>query len=142
MRLRWLPLFGAVAACASAQPEASSAAAPAPELSAPFGFDRPTLVQAVDFEHRWVVACVAMNDTNRDGKIEVTIGRHGDTWGDSASPFLLLAGAAPEAVDDYFASSPDGRYLAYERQQRLWLLDVETGARRDLSALEAAARGD
>lgn len=138
MTLRTWPLLGLLVACATA-PGGSSVATPPrpPELSAPFGFDRPTLLQAVDFERRWVVACFALEDSDHDGKLEVHIARHGETYGDRTSPFLLLPGAAPEAVDDYFAASRDGRYLAYARDQRLWLLDVENGTRRNLSELGA-----
>jgi hypothetical protein len=89
----------------------------------------------MSFTYRWVAACFAIADTDRDGKIEVMVGRHGETFGDKTEPYLLFAGTPPEAVDEFVGASPDRRFLAFVQQGRLWLVDAELQRRRDLSVL-------
>src|SRR5687767_9734010 len=46
------------------------------------GTRHPLLLQALAADGRWCIICQARTDTNHDGEISASIGRHGDTVGD------------------------------------------------------------
>lgn len=129
--------------CAAGVRSSPAVSKPRPKLkSVPvelpgFGFKAPVLLQGVSFTHRWVAACFALNDTDHNGKLEVSVGRHGETFGDQTEPYLLLDGAPPEIIDDYLGSSPERRFVAFVQEGRLSVVDVQSKRRRDLSALGA-----
>jgi hypothetical protein len=87
--------------------------APMPPESEPIGSAHPTLVVTADPDARWVVLCQARKDTNRDGKTEVQVGYHGDTYGDDLLPYLVLGSGEGTAIDAFVSSDGSGRQIAY-----------------------------
>lgn len=71
------------------------------------------------------------------------MGLHGDTWGDKLSPYLIRSEGGPgERLDALVATEPTGRYIAAIQRGKLWIIDVETDHRTDLSALGASIVDD
>ncbi len=101
------------------------------------GTPHPIFVQRASAEYGWVVACQARADTNANGGIEVSVGHHGNLFGDRVSPYLITAGA-PEGVPiaALHAASTDGRWLVISHLDgTLALHDMRDGRR---SVLEAS----
>jgi hypothetical protein len=92
----------------------------------PSGFRRPVIVQNASPNWRWVAACFAMADSNHDGEISVTVARHGNTFGDELTPYLLLDRQRPLAIDEYVAASPDHRFIAVALGGALQVVDAAT----------------
>src|SRR5689334_16898306 len=106
-----------VAACSSGPkqttPTGNTGTKPTgPVESGPIGTDGAIVIEASDPDGRWVVACQARTDTNGDGKVEVNIGLHGDTFGDAMTPYLVVGTGAGEAIDAFVDQSSDGAWLA------------------------------
>src|SRR5262245_5245192 len=49
------------------------------------GTEHPYTVEVVT--PRFVILCQAREDTDKDGKTRVSMGLHGDTWGDQLVPY-------------------------------------------------------
>lgn len=123
-------------------PVASSPSAPEPMVAPPTGLQQktgpigtrhPILFQRAAEDGRWVIACQAREDSNGNGKLEVIFGRHGDTFGDTLSPYLFLEPGEGERLDDFLASDPTDRYLVVVRGGSLRLLDTYTGTDTELA---------
>lgn len=137
---------GAIAQLAqSPEPSAEPALEPPaalPTASGPLGTAHPTLLVSADPEARWVAICQARNDTDRDGKIEVGVGYHGETYGDELAPYLVIGDGPGSELDDFVTASRDGRRIVVVEKKRLIVIDVTTAERLDLSALGADASDD
>ncbi|WP_420945055.1 hypothetical protein [Archangium gephyra] len=96
------------------------------QKAGPIGTRHPILFQRSAEDGRWVIACQAREDTNRDGAVEVRFGRHGDTYGDALVPYLFLEPGEGEHLDDFLTADPAGRYLVLVRAGSLRLLDTYT----------------
>lgn len=101
-----------------------------------FGTDHPTILRAYDKQERWMALCQARKDTDGDGKIEVHTGHHGDMYGDDFALYLILGGGEGVAIEALPAVSEDGRYLAAIRDGKLWLIDGQSGAQRELAGAD------
>lgn len=149
-----LALAMLLAACGSApRPSPARAtrapareAAPAPEavadtpvampeglVAGPFGTAHPSVVAGVDERGRWLVLCQAREDTDGDGRVEVSTGYHGEMFGDRLQAYLFLAPGEGEAIDELLGVSDDGDVVAFRRGTQVSLLDVTTGQRTALS---------
>jgi hypothetical protein len=111
-----------------------------PVESGPIGTDGAIVIEASDPVGRWVVACQARTDTNGDGKVEVNIGLHGDTFGDAMTPYLIVGTGAGEAIDAFVDQSSDGAWIAAVVKDQLVLVDARTGARTPIA--DADVRDD
>lgn len=98
-----------------------------PPPPAEYGTPHPFLLQAAAPDGRWLLACQAREDTNRDGTIQVLVGDHGETSGDEARPYLFLKPGAGIAIDDVLAVDALARHLVVVREGALRLLDTVTG---------------
>jgi len=102
----------------------------------------PLTVVEVGRGGRWLVACAARSDTDRNGNLRVTVGTHGALGGDALVPELVLGGAAPQPIDDFLGFDPQGRYVVVKTGQTISLIDTATRAAVDLGALRFDARDD
>lgn len=134
----------ALAACAARGPSMPPAAASVavPPVGPSFGTAAPTIVLDHDPSERWVALCQAREDTDGDGAIAVWAGQHGEVFGDAMTPYLVVGGGPGFAIDDFLASTDDGRWLAYRRTGRLLLRDAARDIETDLTALGADASED
>jgi outer membrane protein assembly factor BamB len=112
----------ALALC-SAQAPRSLAVSGASDGAA-IGTAHPLLFQEVSPDGRWVVVCQARQDSNGDGKIELSLGQHGDLVGDQARPYLVLGSGPGYAVGDVLARDAGGRYVAVREGACLSLVDT------------------
>lgn len=85
--------------------------------------------------------CQARSDTDGDGKIEVHSGHHGDMYGDAFALYLIIGGGEGTVIDAIPAISKDSRYLAVLRDQKLWLVDGQTGTQRELAGADIEGDG-
>jgi hypothetical protein len=111
----------------------------------------PVVVEAADPEGDWVVACLALADTDGDGKIEVMAGHHGDLLGDAVAPYLFwstgtatgdTASVGMERLEEFLGSDPTGRWLSIVRDGRVALVDARTGQETDLASSTEQFRGN
>ena len=108
---------------------------------APLGTASPTIVTATSPDGRWVVACQARSDTNRDGVLEVWTDDDGQPRGDIMEQYLFL-GATERKLDAYAGGDPSGRYVALVRNDELFLTDTLTGQDLNLSFRDADHEDD
>jgi hypothetical protein len=113
-----------------------------PEGAARVGTAHPTTVEDTAPDGSWVVLCQARRDTDGDGRIEINLGYHGDTYGDALRPYLIVGSGEGEAMDAWVGSDPTGRWVAMIQGGKLVLVDTRSGARTDLSARGASAKDD
>ena len=128
--------FALLAACAFRSTEAPR------NVSRAFGSSAPVVIQNASRRWKWVVACFATRDTDDDGKLDVSIGRHGETFGDELMPFLILDNAKIQQIDEYIAASPDHRFISVVRDGHLWLVDAQWGNWNDITLLGADVGAD
>lgn len=102
----------------------------------------PIVLQDASFNHRWAVACIATDDTNDDGKIEIYFDQHGGVYGDEVDPFLFYDEGIVVSIDQYVGASADSRFIAYIYDGRFEVLDAETNERWDLTVLGASDSDD
>jgi hypothetical protein len=98
------------------------------------GTAHPTLLLGAAPDGSWVAICQARADTNHDGKIAFALGIHGDVFGDALAAYLVLGSGPGKPIDRYLGRDQTGRWLAYAREQRRWLLDTKTGSEIALDA--------
>jgi hypothetical protein len=115
---------------------------PVPESGGAIGTPHVAVFVTSAPDARWVVLCQPRVDTNGDGKIGMSVGYHGDMFGDAIDPYLVTGAGAGEKLDDYVASDKTGRYLAVLRGGKLVLIDTTSGKSTDLSALGADKTDD
>jgi len=146
----WLRVTSALL-CASACSATPAANQPDNGLSRPptdvdstvlFGTEHPFVIEGGSYRWRWIAACQARADTNGDGLINVTFGRHGDSSGDELLPFLMRAPGPGEPIDEFIAQDPSGRYAGLRQAGRLLVVDMADATRVDLTALGAEALDD
>jgi len=143
---------GALFACPSRHVEPVKRVGPqksagCPATSSPdtglIGIDAPTVFIAADPEARWVVYCQALSDSDHDGAIDVWFGEEGESIGDDLTLLLTLGRGQGTEIAAYWGKDPTGRYLVVEhapsdsaahQDQRLLLIDAQTGSRIDLGA--------
>jgi hypothetical protein len=107
-----------------------------------WGTPHPVLLAAADPERRWLALCQAREDSDGDGAITVTVGMQGELGGDALRGYFVLGGGPGEPIDSFAGADPTGRHVALVQNGRLWLLDVVTGDRHDLSSQGADPRDD
>lgn len=86
----------------------------------------PTTLVQTDRHSRWLFYCQARRDTDRDGKLEVTEGSHGQLFGDELTGYLRLRDEELR-IDAVVAQSPDGDWLVVADPGGLVLHDVARG---------------
>jgi hypothetical protein len=95
--------------------------APRPIVRAEIGDTGPLSLERVGADGRWLLTCK-----------QAGVPR----------PELTLGARAPEAVDDLLAWDATGRFLVLRRGGTVWLVDVESDARTNLSELGFDDRDD
>ena len=131
--LFWLTL-GSAATAGSLVPSGRNAA---------IGTAGPTLLLGAAGDGSWVAICQARADSNHDGKIEFDMDLHGEVFGDALTAYLVLGSGPGKPIDRFLGNDPSGRWIAYAREQRRWLLDTKTGneVALDVPVRDAGARG-
>ncbi len=126
-----------IAAC-GAPPAQKSAGPPATPISnvveagtpipsgAVAGTAHPLVVEAVARNGSWIAICQARADSDRDGKIEINVGMHGDVWGDTLTPFIVRHDGEGEAIELVVDYQRD-RWLVALRQGKLAIFDARSG---------------
>lgn len=99
-----------------------------------FGTEHPIVVVATSPQRRWAAYCQARSDTDGDGAIRVSFGRHGDTFGDRLDAFLKYDDARELPIDDFVAGDPQGRFVVVVVSRRLVLVDAIAGSMDTLDA--------
>jgi hypothetical protein len=105
------------------------------------GTAHPIFVQAAAPDGRWVAACQPRSDTDGDGEIGVTIGHHGEIFGDEPALYLMSA-AHPEGEPLERLVNASRYAIAFMRGGRLIVRDTERGTEIDLGAAGASAEPD
>lgn len=106
---------------------AANAAAVLPPRHNPIGTPDPTLLLGAARDGSWVAICQARADTNHDGRIAFHFGLHGDVYGDALTAYLVVGAGPGKPIDRFLGNDPSGRWVAYARAQRRWLLETTTG---------------
>ncbi|HEY0993396.1 MAG TPA: hypothetical protein VGD80_40365, partial [Kofleriaceae bacterium] len=88
------------------------------------GTAHPILVEEIARDGSWLVVCQARQDTDRNGKISVGYGMHGDTFGDRLDPFLVFGSGTGSLIDSFVARDDDGAWFAVVRGGALELFDA------------------
>jgi len=102
--------------------------------------ETPLTFEVAAPDGNWLVTCQARADSDGDGEIRVNVGAQGELEGDTLARYLSFASGAEEPIDDLLASSPDGRWLVLEKEEKSELVDTASGTRVDLTALGADTR--
>lgn len=113
--------------CPKAGTHTMSAPAEAPKENE-IGTSHPLIFQEVAADGSWVSVCQARADTNRDGKIEIHFGHHGDSYGDQLHPYLVIGSGPGVAVDEVLAADSTGHHVAVREGVCLSLIDTRTRA--------------
>ncbi|HVE81854.1 MAG TPA: hypothetical protein VND93_03365 [Myxococcales bacterium] len=112
----------------------------------PVGTGAPFFVLATAPDGRWVVACQAREDTDGSGAIDARVREDGTFAGDDLVPYLFRPGLtgdpSGEALVALIASSHDGRWLAIQGAEGLWLLDTLRESRARLEDASPSASFD
>ncbi|MBN1612739.1 MAG: hypothetical protein JW940_39315 [Polyangiaceae bacterium] len=132
------PVIRTGAAASSRKPEPN---APTP-CGDPIGVAGPVVVESVGASGRWAALCQAREDTDGDGKLGVHYGPRGEFVGDRMQSYFVLGSGPGEAIDALAAQDSSGRHVVIAQQGRLLLVDTQTAARTDLTALGADDRSD
>ncbi len=106
-----------------------------------FGTAGPTIVRRADAEERWMALCQARRDTDGDGKVEIHFGHHGAVFGDAMELYLVLGGGPGTPIGALASQSEDGRWLAIVRDQKVELVDAQTGDVFELRGADAESDG-
>jgi hypothetical protein len=109
--------------------------------SGAYGTAHPAVLRSYDRNERWMALCQARKDTDGDGKIEVHSGHHGGLFGDAMQLYLILGGGEGTPIEAVPGVSKDGRYLAVVRDRKLWVVDGQTGAQRELAGADVESDG-
>jgi hypothetical protein len=125
--MRWsMVVIVAALACARA-PELATTAAPSTSVKlGQMGTPHPFVLKDGSLRYGWVIGCQPRRDTDEDGRVEITIGRHGDTHGDELDLYLFAGSGLGVPLDAYLGRSPGGRYAAVRRYTP-FVIDIETG---------------
>jgi hypothetical protein len=119
-------------------PGATPPALPLAEIGDPV----PLTVERVGHTGRWLAACTARADSDKNGRIAVDVGAAGTFTGDALGTELVVGGRKPESIEDLFAYDPTGRFVAFRRGGRALLADLSTGTELDLATLDWDDRDD
>jgi hypothetical protein len=101
--------------------------------SEPMGTEHEFVLLGASHQQGWVIGCQARADTNHDGKIAAR--DYFADNGDELVPYLFVGPGEGEVIDEFVGRDPTSRYLGFVQNRRLYILDSQTGTRRDLSAL-------
>lgn len=87
----------------------------------------PYTVDMAAKDGRFIVLCQAREDTNQDGRIEVSLGYHGDTYGDLLLPYFIRDHGPGERFDELIAVGAHERQLLVVARPDLLLIDTQAG---------------
>jgi hypothetical protein len=108
------PPRGASSFAPAPPPPAAAPAAPSPSTG-DIGTAHPLVLQAVAADGHWAAICQARVDTNGDGKIQVSVGHHGDMYGDEMEPFFVRGDGAGKP-DAFVGADGTGRHVIVARR--------------------------
>jgi|GEM_PF-1385894 len=112
---------------------ANPPAPPPTPVGGAIGASGPLVVEGYAPDRRWVALCQAREDTDGDGEMGVSVGYHGDTFGDALKPYLVVGDGPGRPIDAFVDASTDGRWVALVEAGRLILWDSVADRRLDLS---------
>ncbi len=90
----------------------------------------------------WLFFCEARQDTDASGRIDVSVGPHGELTGDELVPFFVRDDGRETQIDQFVGADPTGRHVAYRVGDIIWLEDTLANRRVDLTALGADPEDD
>jgi hypothetical protein len=92
---------------------------------------------------RYVAMFRLTEDTDKNGKLNIDFGLHGDSWGDELmlDVFDLQTGQH-QRFDDLLSREPTGRFLVLRHGQDTILFDAGDGSAKNLRDLGGGASGD
>ncbi|MFY2560928.1 hypothetical protein ACN469_25215 [Corallococcus terminator] len=136
-----LLLLVVLSACATSRPMAKADGGQAPgepttaPPAGPFGTAHRFNLMEASPDGRWLIACQAREDTDKNGRIDeddrtFAHPRYGE--GDRSVTYLFLDSGLGTPIEDFLGADVSGRYLAVVRNQTLILLDVWTRDEREL----------
>jgi hypothetical protein len=117
----------------------ATTAAASPAL---IGTAHPVMVKQIADDGSWLVACEARRDTDGDGKIRVSYGFHGRTYGDDLEPYLIIGSGPGTRIDAFVSQSDDGRWVAVIRGGKLVLIDTTAHTELVVSGADTRDDGD
>jgi len=88
------------------------------------GTAHPFVFEDVARDGGWTAICQARADTNKDGKIEIHFGHHGEPFGDEIRPYLVVGSGPGAGFDEILASDDTGRWVAARDGACLSLVDT------------------
>ncbi len=115
---------------------------PLPFALAEIGDAVPFSLERVGLGGRWLAACTARADSDKNGRVAVEIGASGALTGDALGAELFVGGRKPELIDDLLAYDPTGRFVAIRRGGKALLVDLAAGSEIDLATLGWDDRDD
>jgi hypothetical protein len=107
-----------------------------PPVAGDIGSSGTLWVMAAAPNGSWVLACDARKDTDKDGKIGVSYGHHGELFGDEPAPYLIAGPGMGEELDAVAGVDPKHRYIVVAHKTSLEVLDTETRAKTPLSGAD------
>lgn len=136
-----LLLLVVLSACATSRPiaKADGGLVPGEPSTAPpagpFGTAHRFNLMEASPDGRWLIACQAREDTDKNGRIDEddhTFAHPRFGEGDRAVTYLFLDSGLGTPIEDFLGADVSGRYLAVVRNQTLFLLDAWTRDEREL----------
>ena len=138
-----LALTLSLSACAPTHFTNAPARAPGEDAlkfgAATFGTPHPFLLQSWSHRWGWVAACQPREDTDGDGRIELSMGLHGETLGDEPQAFFFAKPGDGERIDRFLSRDESGRFAAYVQDGRRLVYDASSGKVLDLELVIGAS---
>lgn len=100
-----------------------------PPVAGDIGTSGYASVMASAPDGQWVLVCQARKDTDKDGKLGVSFGHHGELFGDDPEPYLIRGAGPGESLGEVAGVDPARRYIAVVRGKAMELLDTTTNQR-------------
>ncbi len=91
------------------------------------GTAHPYTLESAAWDGSYIVLCQARRDTNKDGQIKVSLGLHGDTYGDQLEPYFIRKSGPGDRFDELIAIGDRDRFLIAVQRPDLRLIDTHTG---------------
>jgi hypothetical protein len=111
--------------------------------SRPFGGEFAGRTLWMSANGRFATVFRVTEDTDRNGKLNIAFGLHGDSWGDAlALDVFDIETGKHQRYDDLLSVDSQGRYAVLSRGRTTWLFDSADGSRRDVRDLGGDAAPD
>jgi hypothetical protein len=111
--------------------------------SAGFGGDFDGRALWLSANGRFAAIFRVTDDTNRNGRLDISFGQHGDSWGDElALDMFDIETGKHRRFDDLLSGDPRGKFAVLRRGRKTFLFDSANGGTRNLRELGGGALSD